>query len=111
MTVNAQAGEHVALELSVTGLVQGVGFRPTVYRVAKEMGLRGHVKNTGSDVEICLDGREKEFMEELKNTLPPLARIDGYDVLDETIGAEDFQIIPSGGTAIPATLIPTAMAW
>ena len=54
------------VKIIVRGVVQGVGFRPTVYRVAKEMGLKGHVKNTGSDVEICLDGREKEFMEELR---------------------------------------------
>jgi hydrogenase maturation protein HypF len=80
----------------VRGVVQGVGFRPTVYRIAKEMGLRGHVKNTGSDVEICLDAHEKEFMEALANALPPLARIDDYAILPEEVTAVDFQIIQSG---------------
>ncbi|KYK26926.1 MAG: hypothetical protein AYK23_00610 [Candidatus Proteinoplasmatales archaeon SG8-5] len=84
------------VRIVIRGVVQGVGFRPTVYRVARNMGLKGHVKNTGSDVEICLDGHDKEFMEALTKALPPLARIDGFDVFSEDTDADDFRIIQSG---------------
>lgn len=79
----------------IRGVVQGVGFRPTVYRVAKNMRLKGHVKNTGSDVEICIDGDAGAFMKALTEALPPLARIDSHDILPEEITANDFQIIQS----------------
>ena len=39
------------------GVVQGVGFRPTAYRVARAMGLHGYVRNNGSNVEVVVDGK------------------------------------------------------
>ena len=82
-------------KIIVRGVVQGVGFRPTVYRVAKEMGLKGYVKNTGSNVEISLDRDEEDFMQHLSEALPPLARIDGYEILPGEMPNEDFRIIQS----------------
>ncbi|MDD1773446.1 MAG: acylphosphatase, partial [Methanomassiliicoccales archaeon] len=43
------------MKITVYGIVQGVGFRPTVYRVAKAMGLRGYVLNNGSNAEVHID--------------------------------------------------------
>jgi len=60
----------------ITGVVQGVGFRPFIYRIATEMGLRGHVRNTGSSVEVVIDRDDREFVRRVQNQHPPLARID-----------------------------------
>ena len=69
-----------AYRLHVQGIVQAVGFRPFVYRIAHENNLRGYVKNLGdAGVEIVVEGREEDiesFLRDLKNKLPPLARIE-----------------------------------
>ncbi|MCE1182835.1 MAG: carbamoyltransferase HypF [Rhodocyclales bacterium] len=65
----------------VRGLVQGVGFRPYVWRLARELGLKGWVRNDGAGVTIAVDGEKVgEFLVRLPQELPPLARIDGVDV-------------------------------
>ncbi|MDD1665137.1 MAG: carbamoyltransferase HypF [Methanomicrobiales archaeon] len=65
----------------VRGIVQGVGFRPFVYARAHALGIRGTVKNTGSQVEIDAWGdRFDRFLEEVSRG-PPLARIDSVEVL------------------------------
>lgn len=67
------------LSLKVRGIVQGVGFRPFVYQLAERHGLTGWVRNTNSQVEIEVDGSEEsltEFLRELRERAPPLARID-----------------------------------
>ncbi len=63
----------------VRGVVQGVGFRPFVYRIATEEGRRGFVRNNGSNVEICIDGGDERFLERLRSELPPLARIESVE--------------------------------
>jgi hydrogenase maturation protein HypF len=73
-----------AFRLSVFGVVQGVGFRPAVYRLALDHGLRGWVKNAGGGVEIhiekpALSGAEA-FASDLERRLPPLARIESLTV-------------------------------
>lgn len=63
----------------VNGLVQGVGFRPTVYRIAKELGLVGEVFNDAQGVGIYLVGPEElveRFPHSLMANRPPLSRID-----------------------------------
>ena len=82
-------------KIIIQGTVQGVGFRPTVYRVAKALGLKGHVLNTGSNVEVAINGNPNIFMDALKEALPPLARIDDYSVVDSPEPDNDFQIIQS----------------
>ena len=65
------------LQLLVTGQVQGVGFRPHVYRVAKELGLTGWVQNNASGVLIEVQGLSTfSFLSALTSALPPLANID-----------------------------------
>ena len=97
------------MKITVYGIVQGVGFRPTVYRVAKRMGLRGFVLNNGSNVEIHVDRDAERFLEELKRALPALARIDRaeFEDVDERLG--DFSIAKShDGRRV--SLIPTDTA-
>ena len=66
-------------KIKVTGIVQGVGFRPFIYRIAVKNGLNGYVRNRGdAGVEILLEGAEesiKEFLRDLKEKKPPLAQI------------------------------------
>ena len=84
----------------VRGTVQGVGFRPTVYRVAKSMGLRGTVRNDGAYVVIETDG-DASFIDRLKTELPALAHIESVDSEDYDLPDDvtDFSIIGSGNTA------------
>jgi hydrogenase maturation protein HypF len=74
------AGLSLRVKLNVTGIVQGVGFRPFVYRIAVKNGLAGYVRNRGdAGVEILLEGEAqnvKSFMRDLTGKKPPLAQID-----------------------------------
>ncbi|MFP4170179.1 MAG: carbamoyltransferase HypF [Methanomassiliicoccales archaeon] len=80
----------------IHGIVQGVGFRPTVHRIARSMGLRGFVQNNGSNVVVEVDREGDEFMEALRSNLPPLARVDSVEVLvSGDRGYDDFRIVPS----------------
>jgi len=66
-------------EIKVSGIVQGVGFRPFIYRIAVKNKLVGYVRNRGDAVvDIIVEGKEnnvKNFLRELKAKKPPLARI------------------------------------
>ena len=69
----------VRVKINVTGIVQGVGFRPFIYRTAVKNGLKGYVRNRGdAGVEILLEGEKKSiehFMQDLEQKKPPLAQI------------------------------------
>jgi hydrogenase maturation protein HypF len=69
--------------LTVNGVVQGVGFRPFVYNLARQLGLCGWVRNTAAGVEMELQGQEKElehFLHHLHHDAPPLAHILAVDI-------------------------------
>ena len=69
---------RVRRRIRVRGIVQGVGFRPTVYRLAHERGLGGWVLNDAEGVLVELEGpagRIDDFLKELRDHPPPLARI------------------------------------
>ncbi|MEL7013654.1 MAG: acylphosphatase, partial [Pseudomonadota bacterium] len=69
--------------LIIQGQVQGVGFRPTVWRLANELGLTGDVKNTARGVEIRLWGQAAdEFEARLRMSLPVLAQIEQIEKFD-----------------------------
>ena len=51
------------LKLFITGVVQGVGFRPFVFRLANELGLKGWVLNSETGVVIEVEGKEEKLME------------------------------------------------
>ena len=68
------------VKINVTGIVQGVGFRPFIYRLAVRNGLAGYVRNRGdAGVEVLLEGDAQgieSFMSALTVKKPPLAQID-----------------------------------
>ena len=67
------------VRIHITGIVQGVGFRPFVYGLAQRYGLTGWVRNTSAGVDIEADGTADAlgvFTAALRDELPPLARID-----------------------------------
>ena len=87
------------LRIHITGIVQGVGFRPFVYGLATRLALTGWVRNTSAGVDIEVDGNPvimKEFVVALRNEAPPLAQIDQL-IVDERIpdGFTNFEIISS----------------
>ncbi|HEX7621004.1 MAG TPA: carbamoyltransferase HypF [Anaerolineales bacterium] len=86
-------------KLHITGIVQGVGFRPFVYSLAIRFMLSGWVRNTSAGVDIEVDGTPEKldaFVFALKNELPPLARIDSLDVAFRAAGQfSGFEIIES----------------
>ncbi len=74
----APALERAAARVRVRGLVQGVGFRPFVYRLATELALDGCVRNDGEGVEIDVTGSRAAIdalIERLRRDAPPLARV------------------------------------
>ncbi len=99
--------------LRVRGRVQGVGFRPFVYRLATELGLAGWVRNDGEGVLIEAAGGEAQlsrFVERLRAEAPPLARIEGIERLPargEALGA-GFAIVESGAGPVTTGIVPDA---
>jgi hydrogenase maturation protein HypF len=88
-----------AFELRVRGRVQGVGFRPAVWRVANALGLDGEVRNDAEGVLIRLSGASSDvdaFRASLEREPPPLARIDSIAVSDFSgVLARGFAIVES----------------
>ena len=73
------------VHVSVQGVVQGIGFRPFVYRLARSLGLSGWVSNTADGVEIEVEGRAEQraaFLDALQSDAPPLAHIAAVDTLE-----------------------------
>jgi hydrogenase maturation protein HypF len=103
------AGEVVRHRYTVTGVVQGVGFRPFVHRIAAELGLSGFVGNAAGEVFVEVQGGADTvdaFAERLVAQAPPLARIAAVADEARPLGAEaGFAIVPSrdgaGVTPIP----------
>lgn len=94
--------------IRVRGIVQGVGFRPAIWHLARQYGLSGEVWNDGQGVMIHAFGSEPDlaaFIEHIPKQLPPLARIDSLevDVLDELDDNGEFRIVASrqGGCETP----------
>lgn len=87
---------HFGYKIKISGLVQGVGFRPKVYELALKLKLLGEVRNDGFGVEIilsCIKEKCEEFIFLLKENLPPLARIDSVEISQiKTKKYTDFNI-------------------
>ena len=109
----------VRQHFTVTGVVQGVGFRPFVHRIAGELGLSGFVGNDSGAVFVEVQGeraRVDEFGRRLRSEAPPLARISAVSVIDLTADracAPEFRIVESRtltGAKTPRTPIPPDIA-
>ena len=100
--------------LEVRGVVQGVGFRPFVYRLASEEGLAGSIGNDTGGVTIEIEGpaeRVEAFRRRLRAEAPPLSRIDS--VTSRKVppkGEKNFQIIASESRGQVSTGIPADAA-
>ncbi len=83
--------------LSVKGIVQGVGFRPFVYNLARDLGIKGFIRNTSGGVFIEAEGDNSAgFIDAIQRRHPTLAKIDCIEVQElSAIGYEDFVIISS----------------
>ncbi len=97
------------IRITVKGVVQGVGFRPFVFRLAQEGGLSGSVRNTSGSVDIEVEGaadKVAEFRRDLVAKLPPLASITdlmvatvpvtgetGFLILESRAQAGQFQLV------------------
>ena len=100
-------------EIRVCGTVQGVGFRPTVYRLAKACGLRGDVCNDGQGVLIRVSGSEEaitKFVARLQTECPPLAKINQLTriIYERELKFDNFVISTSVSNAIKTEITPDA---
>ncbi|MCJ2273708.1 Sua5/YciO/YrdC/YwlC family protein, partial [Klebsiella oxytoca] len=105
------------VQIRIRGKVQGVGFRPFVWQLAQQLGLRGDVCNDGDGVLVRLVGGDAPFLAALTRRCPPLARIDsaaaapfvwdaappGFTIRQSGAGSMRTQIVPDAATC-PACL-------
>jgi len=107
----------VRVKIKVKGIVQGVGFRPFVYRIAQKNKLTGYVRNRGdAGVEILVEGLKQNidsFLADLQKNKPPQSRI--YEVITENLAGgnqyEKFLIIQSSSEAeLSGSVIPPDIA-
>ena len=101
-----------ALKILTQGIVQGVGFRPYVYRLAVDLNLKGHVRNLGNVVEIIIEGENADlFTKRLPKELPPIAKIDSMEIEEINFENRDcFEIIESGDSYSGVSVIPPDIA-
>ncbi len=100
--------------ITLTGVVQGVGFRPFVYRTAEYLELKGWVENQGSRVIIDVEGKEEsisKFTRTLQNEYPKNAAIVEFQISPQPFfGYTDFSIKTSGTETNTANFLPTDLA-
>ncbi len=111
MATAVEPGPPVAgRRIEIRGTVQGVGFRPWVYRLAHEEGIRGRVRNDGAGVTIEAFGSPSalsRFVKRLGTEAPPAARV--LELRERSLGFEpvpDFAIAPSGAGARRVSIPP-----
>ncbi|MDP7735809.1 carbamoyltransferase HypF [Mycobacterium paragordonae] len=108
--------DDVRRRITVTGVVQGVGFRPFVHRLANELNLTGFVGNDSGAVFLEVQGerdRLDEFAHRLRHQAPPLALISSVAVTEVGFRDSDapgFRIVASRTVSGPATPIPPDIA-
>lgn len=98
------------LKIEINGIVQGVGFRPFVYKLALKYSLCGYILNAGKGVEIEIEGDEVQvdkFLTSISSNPPPLARIDTIHTTKIPIkGSKEFSIIQSLHTELKTMVSP-----
>jgi hydrogenase maturation protein HypF len=109
-TADAHSRPEQRVRVRVRGVVQGVGFRPLVYRLAKACRLTGWVRNDGHGVLAEVQGIDVEsFLDSLRRHAPPLARVDRLEATRIATRAESgFEIVPTGDGPITTTVTPDA---
>jgi hydrogenase maturation protein HypF len=119
MSRKAPTGKNSSMPVSrkqliLKGTLQGIGFRPTVYRLATTHGLLGWVINTTEAVRIEIEGTDTEcdrFISELPAAIPPPGQIETFEVREiSPIGGSGFSIQASLSTKREITPIPPDVA-
>ena len=101
----------IRLRVRVRGTVQGVGFRPHLWRLATALGLTGNVRNDAEGVLAEVQGaRAGELAEQLRRTAPPLARIAAIEVTPcpPVAGEAGFTILGSAPGQVATAVAPDA---
>lgn len=98
-------------QIRVSGQVQGVGFRPFVFRLAHELGLAGWVRNDSEGVEIAVEGARQQVMsliERLQSEPPALARVEKitHDLAQTITGLHGFSIAASKSGKVLTGIAP-----
>jgi len=105
---------HITTEIVVTGLVQGVGFRPFIYRIATDFDLHGWVKNTNENVIINVTGPPdtiQAFTNSIRKQAPPAALVENIAIKQLVFNSfEDFRIAPSDNVSDEITEISPDIA-
>ena len=100
--------------IQIRGTVQGVGFRPWVYRVARQNGVTGRVRNDAAGVTIEAFGdfaALEQFIGLLHTGVPPAARINGFQQVPIPVELDaEFVIVPSVDAGEPRVSIPPDLA-
>jgi hydrogenase maturation protein HypF len=100
----------IRLRVRCRGAVQGVGFRPTVYRLATGLGLAGEVRNDPEGATAEVEGDEAaihDFVRRLQTELPPLARLDSIEVETvDVVGDTSFRVTETEQGARAGALVP-----
>ncbi|HEX9011675.1 MAG TPA: carbamoyltransferase HypF [Holophagaceae bacterium] len=101
--------------VAVEGVVQGVGFRPTVFRLAEARGLTGWVRNRPEGVELEVQGPEgpaADFLRALREEVPPPARVErlACEAMAEVAGEAAFEIRGSGAGEAVRPVVPPDLA-
>jgi hydrogenase maturation protein HypF len=108
--IHKQAVQTRRLRLIARGAVQGVGFRPFVYRLAEALELKGFVRNSGEGALIEIEGSPsdlREFRLRLERERPPRASIQGLEISNlDPRGYEDFEILPSLSGPATSMVLP-----
>ena len=112
MTAPLRKAAMSAVEVRVRGRVQGVGFRPLVWRLAHELGLSGDVRNDASGLVIRAGGDAEalqEFVRKLERGAPPMARLDAVEIRDiVSAWPAEFRIADSIGGSARTEVAPDA---
>lgn len=101
------------MRILIKGIVQGVGFRPFIYRLAQKHGLKGFIRNLGTgEVEIVVQGQAVEqFKNDITLEKPPLAQVDSLMVEEDSMSDfADFAIVPSEEKGERPSFIPPDVA-
>ncbi|MDI4666663.1 carbamoyltransferase HypF [Xanthobacter autotrophicus] len=109
MGTDATDSQGTGEEIEVSGIVQGVGFRPFVYRLAHRLGLGGEVRNAGDHVVIRISGpaaARDAFAAALAHEAPVLARVEQVTRCPAPVPDGAFRIVASGAGTVSVGVVP-----
>src|ERR1700753_3230562 len=100
MHVAKDQSQTTRARIQVRGIVQGVGFRPYIFALARRHALKGQVLNNASGVLVDVEGGAsavEQFVEEIASNPPPLSQVDSIRRSDVPDAAhfQDFRIVES----------------